>query len=300
MDFDLLIFIIIIILGIFFGVMAILVGIGGGLMFVPFMIYGVILLPGINAGLEPKLASLISSFVIIFTSTSGFLKYRTQKIVDFQTAKSFLMMAIPGSIIGAILTVVLDASIIKLLFSLLIMFAAIRGINKAIKGGEGGLINEEKAKALNLEKREVEDATGQVHSYYVNMKVSLPLAFLGGLAAGLLGVGGGIVFMPVMLSITGVPVHLAVATSSLMIIIVSIFAVIFKSLAIYNATGAINPEYFIIYGIPLAIGSVVGARIGAARLTKIKSKNLLVAFWGVAFISAIRMGWGVISDWLAQ
>lgn len=296
MEFDIIVFLVIILAGFLFGLISIMVGIGGGLMNVPFLIFGILLFPSVNEELDPRIASLISSFVIIFTATSGFLKYRSQKRIDFKTVLSLLYFAVPGAIVGAIASVQLDASLIKFLFAILVGFAAIRGILKALSNSSNKTITEDEAKEGSLEKREIIDEDGVTHSYYVRMKISKPIAFVGGFVAGLLGVGGGIVYMPLMLSITGVPVHIAVATSATMIIVVSFVAVVTKSISLYAATGSLELANFVLYGLPLAIGSVIGARLGATYLKKLNSRVILVAFWSIALISALRMGLGAISS----
>ncbi len=284
MEYTIWIFILLVIVGLTFGLIAIMVGIGGGLMNVPFLIYVM--------KQSPETAGFISSFIIMFTSFSGFMKYRSLKRIDYSTARKFLMLAIPGSIIGGYLASTIDPAIIKIIFSIIIGLAGIRGISKALSDSTGKIISDEDGEAQGLEKRSIVDSDGDVTEYYVRMNIGMPFAFLGGLLAGLLGVGGGIIYMPLMLSITGVPIHLAVPTSATMIVVVSIFAVISRIVTL-SSTGTLDLSVLPLYGIPLALGSIIGARFGAGRLKRTKSKTLLVSFWGVAVISAFRMGFGI-------
>ena len=68
-------FISLIILGFFYAILASMIGIGGGLLYVPTLDFGY--------GLETIDATFVSSFVIVFTSSSAFLNFRSQRGLDF-------------------------------------------------------------------------------------------------------------------------------------------------------------------------------------------------------------------------
>ena len=276
---------VLIIAGFFFGIIALMVGIGGGLLNVPFLIYGVALLPNID-GLSAIDATLVSSFTIMFTSFSGSLKNRSENRIDFRTAGIFLMFAIPGSILGGWIATLLDASLLKQLFAALVGVSAIRGIYKAQTSGNND--NDGEEIIPGKEYRKIQTIDGKIFEYNVKIGIGRFFAFLGGFVAGLLGIGGGIIYVPLMTMIAGMPIHITVATSSAMIVIVTIFAFASKSIAL-SGQGALDPSLFLTFGIPLALGSIVGARIGASRIKKLNSKMLLTMFWSVAFLSAIRM-----------
>jgi hypothetical protein len=276
---------VLIIAGFFFGLISLMVGIGGGLLNVPFLIYGVALLPNVTS-LSPIDATLVSSFTIMFTSFSGSLKNRSENRIDFRTAGIFLMFAIPGSILGGWIATLLDASLLKTLFAVLVGVSAIRGIYKAQKSGNND--NDGEKFIPGKEYRKIQTIDGKIFEYNVKIGVGRIFAFLGGFVAGLLGIGGGIIYVPLLTMIAGIPIHITVATSSAMIVIVTIFAFATKSIAL-NAQSALDPSLLLTFGIPLALGSIVGARIGAGRIKKLNSKMLLTMFWSIAFLSAIRM-----------
>ncbi len=276
---------VLIICGFFFGLISLMVGIGGGLLNVPFLIYGVALLPNVT-GLSPIDATLVSSFTIMFTSFSGSLKNRSENRIDFRTAGIFLIFAIPGSILGGWVATLLNADVLKQLFAVLVGLSAIRGIYKARTSGNND--NDGEEIIPGKEYRKIQTTDGKIFQYNVKIGVGRIFAFLGGFVAGLLGIGGGIIYVPLLSMIAGLPIHITVATSSAMIVIVTIFAFITKSIAL-SGQGALDPSLFLTFGIPLALGSIVGARIGAGRIKKLDSKMLLTMFWSVAFLSAIRM-----------
>lgn len=273
--------------GFFFGILAVMVGIGGGLMNVPFLDFVM--------GLETSEATFVSSFVIIFTSASGAIKYRSENRIDYKTALNYLVLAIPGVIIGGWYADKIPQNTLKQLFGTLVSLAAIRGLIKAYlmdakKEKDEAVIRLNKKPTKGVEIRKIIDRDGKIYEYSVKIGIGRIFAFLGGLVAGLLGVGGGIIYMPVLTAISGVPMHIAAATSTSMIAVVSLIAIITRLISL-NDAGELDHHLTLLpkYGIPLAIGAIIGARIGAARMKKIDSRKLLALFWFIAFIAGMRM-----------
>jgi uncharacterized membrane protein YfcA len=110
---------------------------------------------------------------------------------------------------------------------------------------------------------------------------------LGGLLAGLLGVGGGIVIVPVLdaaLELAGVPrgasLHVAVATSMATIIPTSI-----SSSSSHAKRGSLDPEVVRRWSVPI----VVGALAGAFLASRVDARVLAGVFGAVASIAALKM-----------
>lgn len=277
---DPLTFIILIILGFFFAILSSMIGIGGGLLNVPTLDFGF--------GLETADATFVSSFVIVFTSSSAFLNFRSQNRIDFKTAKTYLIYAIPGVLISSFFADDVPRDILRQLFGIIVVAAAIRGINKARKlnsNDTSSLIIEE---GPGIEARKFIDSDGNTHEYLVNVGKGKYLAFLGGFVGGLLGLGGGIIYVPLLTNISGLPIHIGTATSTTMIVFVSLLAVIMRTGTRIN-DGTFDINLWINYGIPLIIGSVIGARYGSTRVKKLDTKVVLMLFWSVAFFAGLRM-----------
>ncbi len=272
-----LFFIAMILIGILFGTLSILVGIGGGLLNVPFLIYVV--------GLDAYSASWVSSFIIMFTSFSGFVRYYKDGRVDLKTAGLYLLLAIPGSILGAYTASIIDRTQLRQAFAIIVLFAGIRGVIKA----NYKVKPEKKQTEFNKEStsyRKLVTKDNDVYEYNVKLKIGLPLIFLGGYVAGLVGIGGGLVYVPTLTAVSGLPVHVAVPTSSTMIVVVGFVSFLSKSL---SAPFPLDYSYLYLYGLPLAIGAVTGAQIGARRLRRLNSRVILTLFWSIAILSGFKM-----------
>ncbi len=101
-----------------------------------------------------------------------------------------------------------------------------------------------------------------------------------GVVSALLGVGGGIVKVPLMHLVMGVPLKVATATSNLMIGVTAAASAI-----VYLVRGGIDPY---VAG-PTAVGVFVGALVGSRLATRIDVGLLRVFFVGVLVLTAAQM-----------
>jgi uncharacterized membrane protein YfcA len=106
-------------------------------------------------------------------------------------------------------------------------------------------------------------------------------AVFAGVVSALLGVGGGIVKVPLMNLAMNVPLKVATATSNMMIGITAT-----SSAVIYLLRGEIDPY---IAG-PVAVGVFVGASVGARVVHRINTRYLRMLFVAVLLVTAVQMG----------
>lgn len=106
------------------------------------------------------------------------------------------------------------------------------------------------------------------------------IGVIGGVLSGLLGVGGGVVMVPLMVFWASIDQRSAHALSLGAVIPIAV-----GGLATYGIAGEIE----IVHAIGLAIGAVVGARIGAGALARIDQRALALAFSAVLILSAIAL-----------
>ncbi|MEN6411179.1 MAG: sulfite exporter TauE/SafE family protein [Veillonellales bacterium] len=104
--------------------------------------------------------------------------------------------------------------------------------------------------------------------------------FIAGILSGLLGVGGGIVLVPIMVACLGLTQHIAHATS-LAVIVPTAFA----GSIIYGLHG--NSD--LILALTLAVGSVFGASLGARWMPRIPAAQLKRLFGMLLLIVGVRM-----------
>jgi hypothetical protein len=103
-----------------------------------------------------------------------------------------------------------------------------------------------------------------------------------GVLSALLGVGGGIVKVPLMNLVMGVPLKAATATSNLMIGVTAA-----ASAVVYLVRGGIDPY---VAG-PTAVGVFAGALVGSRLAARIDVRLLRLLFVGVLALTAVQMAW---------
>ena len=114
--------------------------------------------------------------------------------------------------------------------------------------------------------------------YTVNLAVVLPLAFVAGFAAGLVGIGGGVINVPILVLLSGVPIDVAVATSSMIVGFTAIFG-----FAGHLVSGQLNWTMIFIF----SIGVVPGAWLGARTMLRLDKRRLRLGFGILMFFIAI-------------
>lgn len=278
---DLMIYLII--TGFFVGILSAMVGIGGGLVMVPILIF--------FYGLDITTASAINTLVIVATSMAGGFTFWKQNRIDVRTGLFFAVISVPSAILGAFIGENLDASFLKIAFGLIMILVALQKIISLIynrfskperseQDTKNQIIQGTRYRILpsSNEKRYLIDDEGVVFNYKIPFRKMLVGAFLGGFVAGLLGLGGGVIFVPVLLG-GGIPTHIATATSTFIIIFTSSASSIVRILG-----SNIIYEYVLL----LAIGTIAGARLGALKIRRLSSENILTVFFIIVLIVGIR------------
>ncbi len=104
--------------------------------------------------------------------------------------------------------------------------------------------------------------------------------FITGIFSGLLGIGGGVILIPLMVTYLGISQHTAHGTSLAVIIPTAITASL-----VYSSSGNIDFSS----ALNLAVGSILGANIGVRLMKKIPERQLKQIFATFLIIIGIRM-----------
>lgn len=250
---QLIIIIVAILIGFLSAFIGSLVGLGGGIVFVPAMLF----LYGNYASFDwanPQTIVGISLITMIFTGLSSTLSYYKAERVDIKTGILFVIGCLPGVLVGGQLNKAIDTDSFSLYFGILMLLVFVTM-----------LIDREKLlgnkKIVVTEKTRVFELDGVKHYYNVKPIPGLILSFFVGLLSTMFGIGGGTISVPMMILFFGIPVQIAVGTSMFMIFFISIFGSIS-----HIAMGHIVWNYVIFFVIGSYIGGTVGARTG--RLLK--------------------------------
>lgn len=247
--------------GFLIAIVASLTGIGGGIFMVPVMTLLYDFLPANAAG--------TSLTVIIFTAVASTLNYARQKRIYWRTGLVLAIVTAPGAYLGAWLTTILNARDLGLIFGFFLIGVAIYII--------ADLSNLRRSKNQGTKARMSDIELAKSGKTLV---LGAGLSFFGGLASGLLGIGGGLLVVPIMTFAMGMAIHLATATSMFTMIFTSISGV-----AQHYQANHINFEIALL----LALGAIFGAQVGAYTSKRISSGNLRRVFGIVVIVSGVNM-----------
>nr|WP_206529580.1 sulfite exporter TauE/SafE family protein [Brevibacillus sp. SYP-B805] len=258
-----------IIIGLFAGATGSIVGIGGGMFFVPALLFFVNQqAPGT---MTPQMAAATSLAVIAVTGLSSSLSYLKQKRVDTQAALLFFLGSAPGAVAGVYLNKLLHFESFSLFFGLfqLGMFVLLMVRDRI------------KPRTLRWDvKRTFIDAEGIEYEYGYQRWLAVTIAFFVGIVSSLFGVGGGILMVPSMIILFRFPPHVATATSML---------VIFLSAVVGSVTNALHGHIDWLYAACLAPGAWFGGKAGAQIAARLKGKTVVLVLRVLILGIAIQM-----------
>lgn len=240
------------------GTLGSMLGVGGGIIMVPALTF---------LGLPPAQIAGTSLFAVASTSVSSTAAYSRKKRIDYRLGLEMAAAAIPGAVLGGVVSRELSEAEFKLYFGILLMAV---GIYIAFR---------------NSILKEKKDEKGRVS--LAQHGAVFAITFGAGIISSLFGVGGGIIFVPVMLLIHRMTMHTAAPTSQLTLMLTSI-AGLFTHAALDHI------DY--LYAIALSAGAVAGAQLGARLQGSVKSTILQRALAVVLVAVAIKF----IADWLGS
>lgn len=254
------------ILAFIIGLVGAIVGSGGGFLLVPVLL--------ILTDLSPQSIAGTSLAIVILSSFSSTLAYKKQKKVDYYLAKIFIISMIPGTVIGVYINQFITVAEFSFIFGivlLIISFLLIRNHKINIPYFIPKPI---------ISSRELKYSTGEVQKYEFSVRKSGVISFLVGLLSPVVGIGGGIIRTPLMITIIGIPPKVATATSQIVSLIGCIVAVL-----LFASNSQI--EYFLV--ILLGVGAILGAQLGAQISKKSKSKNIQFFMGVTVFLVGVCM-----------
>jgi len=257
-------------IGILAGTFGGLVGLGGGVIVVPSLLF-ISSMGWLSQTLEPKNAVGISLLVIIFTGLSATIFNAKQKRVDFKSGLFFFIASGPMAIVGGLVNKFLHMKLFYLLFGLVMLIITYLLARQA----------KMKPKSISWQvKRLYTDPQGNTYEYGYNRWISFAITGFAGFLAGLFGIGGGAILVPMMVILFRFPPHVATATSLFIILLSassgSISHIMLGNI-IYN------------YAIVIGIGAYIGGNLGSFISAKMSSKALIVALRLVIIFVAIQL-----------
>ncbi|BCS80424.1 sulfite exporter TauE/SafE family protein [Anaerocellum diazotrophicum] len=253
-----------------------LLGIGGGLIVIPFL--SIVFKFNMH---QAAAAGLVS---VIATSSGAASAYVKDRLTHLRIGMFLQLATVIGGVLGAILSGILSAKVLSLIFGILLLynsFLMIKNRKSDEKPKSSSLQISKWAKKLKLygnyfdkiQNRKIEYSAQNIAGGFLMMTFA-------GILSGLLGIGSGIFKVLALDTIMKLPFKVSTATSNFMMgvtALASISIYLARGDIVYDACGAV------------AVGVLVGSAIGARLMPYIKSKYLRVAFALILIYTSIEM-----------
>lgn len=255
--------------GLAVGFTAGLVGIGGGALMVPFLYFvyeGWGSSWGIPADIQATVAHATSLFVIVPTAMLGSWSYHRAGRVSWRSALPIGAFAVAGGIIGARVAILLPGEVLKLAFGVFLVLNAVH---------------------LARERR-----GGAEHALRLSLWTTIPVGLSVGIFSALLGVGGGLVAIPLLLYVVGLPIEKVAATSLAVIVFAASAGTVTYIISGIGEAGLPAGNIGYVHtsaGLPLMIGSLLTVRLGTRVNQRLKVKTLRAVFAILLFALGMRL-----------
>jgi uncharacterized membrane protein YfcA len=234
-------------LGFVAGVIGSMIGLGGGFVVVPVLTF---------FGFSPTLAASNSLFAAFSNSIASSISYARQKRIVYSLGIKLALLSIPGTILGAYASDVVSPPLFKLLFGAVLVASGVYIY----------LRRKMESKERNLSKQAMVLVAGA--------------SFFGGIISSLFGIGGGTVFVPLMVIVIGLSMKLAAPTSQFILMFTAASGMIVHSLLGH-------PDYF--EAGMLSIGAFIGGMVGSRFSTRVNERKLRLFVTIILGITAAKL-----------
>ena len=216
-------------------------------------------------GFPPTLAVSNSLFAAFSNAVGSTVSYSRQKRIDYSLGLKLGLLCIPGTILGAYFSSDVTPGLFKILFGLVLVSSAVYiFMRKKIETQEKTL-------------------TKQMIVFVISA------SFFAGIISSFFGIGGGIVFVPLMVIGIGMTMKKAAPTSQFILLFASLSGIIVHSL--------LGHPDFLQAGL-LSAGAFVGGIIGARISFNIKERSLQILVSVIIILAAIKLFFDSATDLL--
>ncbi|APV44876.1 hypothetical protein Dform_01555 [Dehalogenimonas formicexedens] len=246
--------VLLVMVGLLVGTYGTLIGVGGALVLVPLLL---VLYPQAT----PQAITAVSLLIVLVNSIGGSIAYARQKRIDYRTGIIFALGTVPGVLLGIWTLNYVSRNLFALIFGLVMIVISAFLVVRSEPSRTAGLVN---------------------GNYDCNRPLGFTLSLGAGYLAGLLGIGGGIIHVPVMVYIMCFPTHIATATSHFILIFTGATGTL-----THLSQGSFGSNWLVI--VWLAVGVVAGSQLGA-RLSKRIHGKVIIRLLAVALaITGLRL-----------
>lgn len=251
--------------GIAAGIVAALLGVGGGILMVPLLT--------LVFGVEQHAAQGASLVAAVLTSDAACLWPAKRRLMEVDQAWTLALATTFGATLGAMLALRSKPELLQAIFALFLLYTAFQLIRPQ-RQAESATADEKQAPPSRL-----------------RVVLMMLVGLFAGASSGLLGIGGGIIIVPALHLILRKPFKISTATSNLLVGVTSMTGAF-----TYWWGGRLTAEVTL----PLAAGAFVGALIGSALDKRLSSRMLRIGMAILLAYAALQTGSTLLGPYLGR
>jgi uncharacterized membrane protein YfcA len=235
------------------GLLGTVIGAGGGFLIVPLLVL-------LEPGWSTDQVTAFSLAIVTANASVGALSYWRQGRVDPFTFPLYTLAAIPGSIVGAYASAYIARRAFDPIFGGVLIAI---GVWLLLKPG-----GSESGSNTGYYQRRLVDRSGHRYAWSFDPRIGFIGSVFVGFLSSVLGIGGGIIHVPLLATVLGFPAHVATATSH---------AVLAVTAGIATIVHIIHGDYRTTWPLVLAgcTGAIAGAPVGARLATYVRGAIIL-------------------------
>lgn len=258
------------------GFLGSLTGLGGGVIIIPLLTLGL--------GVDLHYAIGASLISVIATSTGSAAAYVKEGLTNMRIGMFLEIATTVGAIVGAFIAVFLNANYVALIFSAILVFSALSALKAKVDYSNLDY-SSRLARIFRLNGSYPHNGVEQAYAVK-NVAGGFFMMLFAGALSGLLGIGSGALKVIAMDNIMRLPFKVSTTTSNFMMGVTAA-----ASAMVYLHRGQIDPGV----AMPVCLGVLLGASIGAKVLVKAKTNRLKLVFAAVVLILALQMAYKAIN-----
>ena len=235
-----------------------MLGLGGGVFLVPIFT--------LFFGVDQKLAIGASAVAVVTNSVVGSSVHLRSRFTNLRLAMLLQVTTASGAVVGALIAVWADPRAINAVFGIALVYAAASmAVRRRANAADAAAPDPHRLGAA------FDDPATRQTVRYVPRRVPLGLGISGlaGTLSGMLGIGGGVILVPAMNLLMGIPVKAAAGTSSFMVGITAV-----ATAFVFYAEGKIDATVVV----PAMVGVFLGGQYGSRLTRRVQTQNLVVVF----------------------
>lgn len=267
-----------VLLGAAVGAFGTVVGAGGGFILVPILLL-------VYPNEEPRTITAMSLFTVMLNAASGSIAYARQGRIDYLSGGLFALATIPGALAGAVVVAYIPRRLFAGIFATVLGSVGVYLLARRVYSGF-----REPLTGYGITHRRIRDRSGVTWRYSFRLWQGMVISVVVGFVSTLLGIGGGIVHMPIMAVVLHFPIHIAAATSQFVLGLMAV-----EGITVHFATGTLGWDENLGRAALLAAGAIPGAQAGAVIARHLPGEQIIRALGASLLLVALRLGYVAIS-----